>query len=211
MATERHPKIDSQGPVPIGRALHQARSAPALPPASPSMRNTPEWQTRLATIGKLLSEEAIRARVNLTDPQELFRFETLVQDATRALSAEAVQVAIDEHRKHSPFMPALCDLMQHSAEWRRDQAADGRRQRLMQEERERRALPAPKMTPEQWDAHVAALLAELAAAPGPASPFTGKAAGPPRDWTKPPAHSDLSPELKAMAIEKGWAREMAPA
>ncbi len=211
MATERHPTIkrDSMGPVPIGTAvLHQAKSAPASPPPSPSGRNTPEWQRNVAEIGMILSEAATWARVNLTDPQELFRFELLVQDAAKALSPAAVRVAAEQHRKHSPFMPALCDLMQHSAEWRRDRADDARRESQAREAAERRALPAPKWTAEAeaaWRDKFAALIRQMAALPGPESAAT-RSAPPAKDWSKPPAESDVTPELKALAIERGWIR-----
>ncbi|OYX76299.1 MAG: hypothetical protein B7Y82_13910 [Sphingomonadales bacterium 32-65-25] len=209
MTPERHPiKRDSMGTVPIGRALARAESAPASQPASPSGKNTPEWQRKLAEIGAMLSEEAIRARVNLDDPQEQFRLETLVQDAARALSPDAVRVGIQEHRKHSQWMPALCDLVQHSKEWRRDRADDAHRQSLAKETAERRALPAPKWTAESeaaWREKFARLLRELQAAPGPES---ARAAAPPpaKDWSKPPAESDLSAELRAFAMERGLAK-----
>jgi len=209
MTPERHPiKRDSMGTVPIGRALARAESAPASPPASPSGTNTPEWQRKLAEIGAMLSEEAIRARVNLDDPQEQFRLETLVQDAARALSPDAVRVGIQEHRKHSQWMPALCDLMHHSAQWRRDRHDDARRQSLSREAAERRALPAPKWTAEteaEWREKFAGLLRHLQALPGPESARAG-APPPAKDWSKPPAESDLSPELRAFAIERGLAK-----
>jgi hypothetical protein len=206
MTSERHPiKRDSMGLVPIGRAMGRAGSAPASPPASPSGTNTPEWARKLATIGPMLTEEAIRVRVNLDDPQEQFRLETLVQDAARELSVEAVQVAILEHRKHSPFMPALCDLMQHSAQHRRERADDARRAADEQAARASRLmLPAPsKLT----DADVKRMLDAIAAAPGPdGKPLAGRSASQAYPPPVPPAQSDLSPELRALAIERGWVK-----
>lgn len=206
MTPERHPiKRDSMGPVPIGRALGRAGSVPASPPASPYGTNTPEWQRKLAEIGSMLSEEAIRARVNLDDPQEQFRLETLVQDAARELSPDAVRVGIQEHRKHSPFMPALCDLMQHSAQWRRDRADDARRAADEQAARASRLmLPAPsKLT----DADVKRMLDEIAAQPGPdGKPLAGRSTSQAYPPPVPPAESDLSPELRQLAIERGWVK-----
>lgn len=210
MTTERQPiKRDSMGPVPIGRALDQARSAPASPQASPSGRNMPAWlKSRLPEIGRMLSEEAIRTRVNLADPQEQFRFEALVQDAARHLTPEAVQVGIEGHRLHSPFMPALCDLMHHSADWRRERAEDARRLADAQQARAIRGmLPAPsKLT----DEDVKRMIDEIKAAPGPdGKPWGHRQAADPGRQLKTPEHSDLSPELKALAIERGWARAAA--
>jgi len=116
----------------------------------------------------MLSIEAMRCRVDLADSRELFRFETLVQDAAKNLSAEAVAVAIEAHRLQSSFMPTISDLMKASAEWRADRAADARRRQVMLEARQdQRRLAAPQMSIEDWDEHVTALLTAMAAAPGP--------------------------------------------
>jgi hypothetical protein len=156
-------------------------------------------------INEILTKEAIRCRYKFADPQEAYRFEVLVQDAAKHLTPEAVQVAIEEHRLHSPFMPALCDLMEHSAAWRRDRAEQARRLADAQAARTSRAmLPAPSRL---TDEDVRRMIDEIKAAPGPdgrphgqrSAPDTGK-------WLKPPEHSDLSPELKALAIERGWVK-----
>jgi hypothetical protein len=158
----------------------------------------------VAAIGTALTEEAILKRVNLSDPQERFRLDTLVHDAARALSPEAVRVAIEAHRRRSRFMPELSDLMECSAEWRRDRADDSRRRALANEAAQRRALPAPSMPPEQWDAHVRQLRAALDSAIGPDGKPAGGAYAPAvREFPKPPAVSDASPALKALALARG--------
>jgi hypothetical protein len=205
MTPERHPmKRDSLGAVPIGKALAAQPSTPTSQPALPSTQSLPDWQARLAEIGAILTQEAIDRRVKLADPQEQYRLERLIHETTETLSPEAVRVAIKEHRQHSPFMPALCDLMQRSADWRREKADDARRAAVAREAASRPALPKPTMPEAEHAAYRQQVIAELLAK---ANPPQAKPAGGGDDarFMKPPERSDLTPQLRAWAISQGIA------